>query len=480
MKKVIIIILVTGAILGVYMLARGFQVELSALQGETVKARRGDLVVPITASGKIEPANIVNIKSEASGTVVETPYVEGQMVAHGDLIVRLDEEDERRSVERADADFLRAQITLDRARISHRQSQEVGVMLAQARLDQAKARYALAEINFEKQKIILDTAPGASAPIEYKSHLQNLEEAKATVKAAEAELVQAHIAVELAGKEVDAAEQTVQTAKKVLEDAQKRLRETEIRAPIDGMVLRRQVQVGEVILSGKTSLVGGTDLMQIADIGDLYAVVNVDEADIGMVHTLAPVSARPGHMQTPQGNPATQSGDSAETSVQTVEFPAGILDEDEQVELTVESFPEEKFYGVIERISPSSEIVQAIATFRVRIRINSPNRDKLAALLNTQVEAQFTVHSLRDVLLVSYDAIKPNPDGEGFGVYVPVQTPGQPRPEPMFKRCRFGPDNAIEVAVLEVLDNEMLKPGDDVYTRLPIKTEKERRQESRR
>lgn len=476
MKKFIVVIVIFGAVLGAYILARGFQVELSALQGETVTARRGDLIVPITASGKIEPANIVNIKSEASGTVVETPYVEGQMVAHGDLIVRLDEEDERRNVERAEADYQRALIALERAKISHDQAREVGVLMAQARLDQASARLELANINFEKQKEILNTVPGASAAIEYKTYQQNLKEAEATVEAAKAELRQAEIAVDLAKKEIESAEQTVQTAKKALEDAEKRLRETEVRSPIDGMVLRRQVQVGEVILSGKTSLVGGTDLMQIADISEIYAVVNVDEADIGMVHTLAPASARPGRPVTPPDNPAAESNPSSEPGPEPVEFPADILEEDGRVDLTVESFPDEKFYGVIERISPSSEIVQAIATFRVRIRITSPNRDKLAALLNTQVEAQFTVHSMRDAILVSYDAIQQSPDGEGFGVYVPVINPEQTQPEPVFKRCRFGPDNAIEVAVLD----DVLKPGDEVYTRLPVQMDRDRRQRGRR
>ncbi len=477
MKKLIITIVVIAALVGLYVWAKSLQVRLSPLEGEKVVARRGDLIVPITASGKIEPANIVNIKSEASGTVVETPYEEGQLVKQSDLIVRLDKEDESRNVERAAADYERAQITLDRARISHRQSEEVGVPLAQARLEQVQARSALAKASYEWQEKLKNDSPGSSTQLEFDNYRYSHEESLATVKAAKAELEQAKIAVQLANREIDAATQTVETAKKALEDAEQRLRETEVLSPIDGMLLRRQVQVGEVILSGKTSLVGGTDLMQIADISNIYAVVNVDEADIGMVHTLAPESARPG--QPAATRPEDPAGEPASTTQpeeqRMVEFPEKVLNKDDKVELTVESFPEEKFYGLIERISPLSEIVQAIATFRVRIRVTSPNRDKLVALLNTQVEAQFTVHSLRDAVLVSYDAIQKNPDGEGFGVFIAVQQPGQQKAEPVFRRCRFGPDNAIDVAVLEGL-----RPGEEVYTKLPIKTEKERKQEGQK
>jgi multidrug efflux pump subunit AcrA (membrane-fusion protein) len=508
MRKFITALIVIGLLVGGYFYIRtNLQVSLSALEGKMTDAYRGDLVVPITASGKIEPASVTNIKGEASGEVVEIPFEEGDMVKKGDMIVRLDRSDEQRNVDRAKADLERAKIAMERAKLTKQERQDVGLPLAKAKVDQAEARHELAKIDFDHiDKMFTGKGGGiggAASKIEYENSSARMKEAQAALDAAEAEKKQAAIAVDLAAKEVDAAEQSVETATKQYEEAMERLSETKVLSPINGMVLARHVQVGEVIQSGKTSLTGGTVLMEIADVSRLYAVVNVDEADIGQVHQLAPPQARPGQIArgkestgkaTPAeklvakpigDNNANNPGDAdvpevgasalsstTKPAVEMVEFPEEMLDKDEMVELTVESFPDEKFYGVIERISPQSEIVQAIATFEVRIRIVSENRDKLVGLLNTQVEARFTVRSLSDVVLVSYDAIQKNPNGDGFGVYVPVQKPDQSRPEAEFRSCKFGADNSIVVHVEEGLD-----PGDKVYTKLPKKTEREKEEE---
>lgn len=475
MKKFVTAVVIIALLGGAYYYLRTYaRASLTMLEGETAVAHRGDLVVPITASGKIEPASVTQIKSEASGEVSEIPFEEGMIVENNDLIVRLDPDDEQRNVERAEAEFQRAEIALARAEISKQQAEEVGVPLAQAQLSQAEARRDIAQWDFnrvdELKKKGQEDLTEYVNEYEYKNAASRLKEAEAMVQASGADLEKAQITVQLAEKEIAAAEQALETAGKQLEDTQERLAETEVMAPLEGMILRRHVQVGEVIQSGKTSLTGGTILMEIADISDIYAVVNVDEADIGQVHKLAPPSARPGQVSStrPSTAPATQAADEKKM----VEFPEEILDKDEMVRLTVESFPEEVFYGVIERISPQSEIVAAIATFKVRIRIVSENRDKLVGLLNTQVEAQFEVRSLRDVVLVSYDAIFKDPDGDSFGVYVPGKKEGQIRPDPVFVPCKFGPDNAIDVAVLEGIDE-----GQVVYTQLPKKTEQEREAE---
>jgi len=480
MKKIIITIIVIGVIAGVYIWLRGAQVSIGILQGEIVVSKRGDLVVPITASGKIEPASVRKIKGEASGMVEEIPFDEGEMVGKGDVIVLLDKTDEQINVDRASDGHKRAQIAKQLAEKAQKERKKYGVPLAKAKLKQATARRELQKIEYDLQKKLygkideMMMSERDTSRIEYKATEAKYLDAEATMEAAAAEVEQAGIAVELAGLDIGTAEQNVATADKTLKEALERLSETKVRSPIDGMVLKRHVQVGEVVLSGKTSLTGGTMLLEVADISELYAAVNVDEADIGQVHKLAPASARPGQTGTRPavGNPASKPAADQPTT-QMVEFPEGILDKEQLVELTVESFPEDRFYGVIERISPQSEISQAIATFKVHIRITSDNRDKLVGLLNTQVEAQFTVRSMSDVVLVDYDAVHKNPDGEGYGVYIPVKKPGQAKPEPEFRLCKFGPDDAIDVAVLEGLEE-----GQKVYTKLPQKTRKEQREEA--
>ena len=428
------------------------QVSIGMLEGRTVESHRGDLMVPITASGRIEPLSVVQIKGKASGEVVEALYDDGAMVEKGQVVVRLDPEDEQRNVDRANAEYERARITLERAKLAAKEKEEVAVPAAEARLIQSHARLELAKFDYDRMvnlrgRSVADPSMDYLSPREYNDAKARFEMEQAGVRAAEAELNQAKIAINFAQLEIEIAEEALKTAEKALDEARQRLEETTVVSPIDGMILRRHVQAGEVVQSGRTSLTGGTVLMEIADVQELFAVVHVDEADIGMVRQLAPPSARPG--------PAM---------VQDVTLAAGAVDQDGVVEINVESFRDERFYGEIVRIAPQSQLVQAIATFRVWIRIASENRNELIGLLNTQAEANFMVRSVQDAVLVSYDAIKRDPNGEGYGVYVQVTDPETNELKPEFRLCTFGMDNGIDVEVIEGLE-----PGVVVYTQLPLR-----------
>ncbi len=455
MKKTIITIVILAAIVGGYMwVSKNAQINIGSLAGETSRVHRGDLVVPITASGNIKPASVTQIKSKASGEVIEIPYEVGALVSKGSLVVRLLDVDEQISVSRARSDFERAKIQLDLAKIARDQRERVDLPTAKANVLKAKAQQSRALLAQSYQIGLKDKE-------EFKGQLVSkttetevqaaVDEASAMVAIAEADVNRAGIAIRMAEQDIKTAEEAKNVADKTLQDALERLKETKIYSPIDGMILTRNIQKGEVVQSGKTMFTGGTVLMEIADVSEIYAVVNVDEADIGQVRLLAPPSARPG------------------ASSQPATLPEGTIEAGEPVEVTVETFKDEKFEGVIERISPQSEIVAAIATFKVWIRITSDNRDKLRSLLNTQAEAHFTARSVRDALLVSYDAIQKDKNSEDYGVYIPVDVPGQQRKDAKFVRCKFGVDNGIDVEV-----REGLKEGDVVYTKLPQKTQKEK------
>lgn len=472
MKKFVVFVLIVAALVGGYLwLRKHGQLEITSLKGETTVVKRGDLEVPITASGRIEPASITKIKGEASGAVRLTPQRIGEMVSKDDLIIALNPEDEKRSVDRAEADYQRTKIALERAKLNSQEAEVVGIPLARAELLQAEARLKYIEVEYVKKQALLETAPDVLMSQEWETIVLRRDEAKAALEAAKAKLQQAELAVKYSKMDVATMEQNEQVAKKTLEDAQERLLETEIRSPIDGMILKRYVEVGEVVQSGKTSLTGGTVLVDLADVSEIYAVVNVDEADIGMVRELAPEDARPGPSSRPMARTdgADGSADEPPATQPMVELAADVLDSDGEVEITVETFPTERFYGVIERIAPQSELSQAIATFKVWIRITSPNRSLLVGLLNVQAEAHFTAKSVRDALLVSYDAFQR--EGDQFGVYVPVENPRPGQLSYEFRPCTFGRDNGI---VVEVISG--LKEGDTVYTKLPLQTRKEEKQ----
>lgn len=473
MRKLIVTLVVLGLVGGGYYWLRQQPIDLAFLQGETVKVRRGDLVIPITASGNIKPASVTQIKSKASGEVIAVPYDLGATVEKGNLLVELRDVDERNNRDRAASDHNKTLINLENAQIRLEEQKTVARARAEANLKIAEARLERAKRLLDSKEAIRQADPSFVMGVEYVEARTTYEEAQAAVMNAKAELNQVDVAIRMAEQDIKAAEEAVNTARKALDDAEERLRETKIYSPLDGMVLVRNIQLGEVVQSGKTMFTGGTVLMEIADVSEIYAVVNVDEADIGQVRQLAPPSARPGATVLRDGQIRLVGGQVGEATTTTAPatLPAEMFEDTGPVEVTVETFKEEKFYGEIERISPQSENIGGIATFRVWIRITSDNREKLVGLLNTQAEAHFTAKSVQDALLVSYDAIQKDPKSEGYGVYVPDRRPDG-RIVAKFVPCRFGHDNGLEIEVREGLNE-----GDEVYTKLPQKTRREKEAE---
>ncbi len=460
MKKIIIVVVVLGLLVAGYTwVERNARVKLGVLEGKKTLVKRGDLEVPISASGSIEPASITEIKGEASGEVLRIPFEVGQMVKKDDLIVELDQSDEKRSVERAKSQVETARRALKKAEIAKETNEKVTKPTADADLTQAEARAEMTREIFENRKELYNDDPGELVhPIELTEARTNHAVAKAQVKAANAAVAQATIAGKLAHQDFLTAEENLKTAGTTLEDAEERLAETKVLAPLDSMVLTRAVQVGEMVRSGTQSLMGGTVLVTLADVREIYAVVNVDEADIGMVRAIAPASARPGAAAT-----------------QPVELPPGTIDLGQEVEIEVEAFLDKKFYGLIERVAPQSILSQGVATFKVWIRIVSDNRDLLVGLLNSQCQANFTIKSVQDALLVDVEAMVPNPDGEGYGVNVPVDptkptdASGKPAKKYEFRACKFGVDNQIVVEVIEGLQE-----GQEVYITPPLTLDRDK------
>lgn len=191
----------------------------------TAVARRGDLVVSITATGRVDPIESVDVRSKASGEIIKLPIEEGDFVKRGSLIARLDS------------------------------------TLVKNAFDQAEADLAVAEATVQQRKRERD-------------RIQALVDQKL---ATPDDLDQAMLAYEQANAQLVRARATLSTARENLED-------TEIRSPIDGVVLSRPVEIGQVISSGMTTVTGGTLLCTVANLSQVHVVASVDETDIGKVN----------------------------------------------------------------------------------------------------------------------------------------------------------------------------------------------------
>lgn len=205
--------------------------EASAgLQTSTVERR--DIVSSVEATGVVEPIRYIDIKSQASGEILDLPVELGDFVEKGQLLVRIDPRDVRNAHEQAQAD-----------------------------LDVAEARFGVAERQLERTRALRDSAVVTQ---------DELESAILEHANARAALVKARTNLELA---LD------------------RLEDVTLRAPISGTIVERAVEEGQII-TGAREVTGGTILMRMADLAQVQVRTLVDETDIGRVQAGIPASIR--------------------------------------------------------------------------------------------------------------------------------------------------------------------------------------------
>ena len=191
---------------------------------ETAPVERRSIVLSAQANGTVEPIDIVEVKSKASGTIIRMPVDVGSKVKVGDLLVQIDPRTVQNAYTQAAADL--ASATVSRA-----------VALS--------GRNRSAELY--QQKIITAT-----------------------------EMEAATVAFANADADVIKARTNLSTARLQLEDAT-------ITAPTNGTVISRPVSVGTVITSASTAASGGTAILDMADLGKVRMRAFVNETDIGNV-----------------------------------------------------------------------------------------------------------------------------------------------------------------------------------------------------
>jgi HlyD family secretion protein len=266
-----------------------------------VKVERRDISISAEAAGVIEPEVTVEVKSKASGEILEAPVEIGQQVARGTLLVRVDQRQPRNTLAQAQAEL----------------------EVARASLKIAESQRARAEKLYKSQSI---PETGYETAV--------LQEANAR-----AAVVRGRVAVENAQIELD---------------------DTRVSAPIDGTVIEKSVERGQVISSPTRDVGGGTILMRMADLRRVRVRTFVDETDIGKI---APgVSAR----------------------------------------VSVAAHPDRTFQGNVLKIEPKALAEQNVTRFAVLIELDNPD-NLLKPGMNADVEMR--VAQLPDVLAVPTTAL---------------------------------------------------------------------------
>ena len=191
---------------------------------ETAPAERRSIVLSAQANGTVEPIDVIEVKSKASGTIIRMPVDVGSFVHVGDLLVQIDPRDVQNQYDQAAADL---------------SSSTVARSTALSQLNRSKDLY--------KQQII--TA-------------QEMETATLAFANADANLIKARTSLSI---------------------ARVRLEDATVQAVTNGTIIERPVSVGTVISSATTSASGGTTILKMADLTKVRMRAFVNETDIGNV-----------------------------------------------------------------------------------------------------------------------------------------------------------------------------------------------------
>ena len=327
-----------GATLGLKAaLTRNHSVDPSKL----ARVERGDLARAVVAVGKIEPKAKVEVKSKASGIVKQIYVHYSDWVRKGQVLVELDKEELQARVREARAALMAAQAAEEAAIAAYERNQVEAqgpdVPFLKSSLDRARRLHQQGLI----AKSVLEEADKAyqMALNRQMTALRNVSVSRAEVARAKAQVAQAQA---------------------LLDRAEEDLRNSTIVSPMDGIVLSRDIEVGDAVSSILVLGSQATKLFTLGDVSEVYVLGKVDEADIGKVYL---------------GQPAR---------------------------IVVEAFRDRAFHGKVTKISPLGVEKDNVTTFEVRVSIQNPGGELRA---NMTANAEIILEERKNVLLVPEAAV---------------------------------------------------------------------------
>lgn len=405
MKKSLIFIGISFLLILVYIFSSNSSSnEADPTSGfKSTEVLRGDLTVKISATGVVEPNFKVEVKSKASGEVLKFSYEEGDRVEKGKLLLQLDKSDEQRNVAKARAEKSSSNAKLMKAKTAlllQENKYETDLQKAKSEVESAEASLKESKDKLKRQKDLFEKKFAAQEALDaaetaFKVNKENLVQSQTQVQAA----IDSIYDITMKKNEIDLAKADVERANIILEEAQERLDETEIFAPITGVIIEKMVEEGQIIASGISNVSGGTALATIADMSRLFIIADVDETDIGLV----------------------QIGQS--------------------VTITADAFPEKTFQGKVKRIAPQGKVENSITIFKVKIEILGSGKNILKPMMSANIE--IVTASAKDTLYLSRGAVRK----EGKGFYVVILENGKPKKFPI----ETGIENPIHTQVLSGL-----------------------------
>ena len=227
---------------------------------EAHAATIGDLTQSVVASGRVMTPQRISIAAETTGRVNAIPVLEGQTVKRGQLLIQLNDLDERASMAQATAAVSQAEAML-------RQLHEVALPAASQALKQAQTNAEQAKKQYERTREL--QARGFFSQAQLDDAKRNYDVIASQVSAARLQVK----SNQPAGSDLAVAAAAVAQANASLRLAQVKLNEDAILAPADGTLISRSVEPGDIVQAGK-------ELMVLAANGETQILVQLDEKNL--------------------------------------------------------------------------------------------------------------------------------------------------------------------------------------------------------
>jgi HlyD family secretion protein len=334
-----VIALVIAVILGVTVAARGNSAKLEPSQ--LAKVDKGDIARSVVATGKVQPITKVEVKSKASGIVTKLYTDINAHVKQGEILAQLDQVE------------ILAQVNAQKAQLA---AAESNARAAQAAIQYDKVNAEAPDLPMYKHTYDRALSMSRDGVVSQ----QALDDAQQKYLAAQNTRDKAVAQIAVDTSKLHQAQAQVQQSESSLKQLEEQLSYTTITSPMDGVILSRDVELGDAVSSILVMGSTATLVMTIGDTTQVYVQGKVDESDIGKVY---------------MGQPAR---------------------------IKVESFKDKTFQGKVTKIAPLGVEKDNVTTFEVRVSIDNPGGELKA---NMTANAEILLEEHKGVLTVPEQSV---------------------------------------------------------------------------
>jgi HlyD family secretion protein len=370
--SLVLVLVAAGGLVGAYLYT---QSGGSQARFRTQAVERGPMTAAVSAAGNLNAVITVLVGSQVSGQVKELFADFNSQVKRNQLIARIDPSafEAKVSQAKAEVDAAEAAVLNQRAQVERARADvdNARAALASAKAQTAKALVAVVDAKRDLdrkddlfQKGLIARSDFDTSQAAHDSAAAQLESSRAQEQALASAIRSNEAQFRVTEAQLKASEATVRQKRAALQQAQVDLDYTSIRAPVDGVVVSRNVDVGQTVAA---SLQAPTLFTIAQDLTKMQIDTNVDESDIGRIREGQPVS------------------------------------------FTVDSFPTETFSGRVVQIRKAPKTVGNVVTYNVVVGVENPEQKLLPGMT---ANIRIVVDSRPEVLKVPNIALRFRPPGE--------------------------------------------------------------------